>query len=85
LLPGLIDRNNTASDVWADTAYRSQANEAFLAGRALRSERRAGSRVRHYQCERRLRYDITPLFVSVTPSLQLTITIGASLGRRLSP
>lgn len=31
LLPeGLIDRKNTASDVWADTAYRSQAKETFL-------------------------------------------------------
>jgi transposase, IS5 family len=30
LLPELVDRNNTASDVWADTAYRSQANEKFL-------------------------------------------------------
>mgnify|MGYP001792657603 CR=1 FL=1 len=28
---GLIDPNNTASDVWADTAYRSAANEQFLA------------------------------------------------------
>jgi len=31
LREGLIDPNNTASDVWADTAYRSAANEAFLA------------------------------------------------------
>jgi transposase, IS5 family len=38
LLPELIDTNNTASDVWADTAYRSQANERFLAGRLLRSQ-----------------------------------------------
>ena len=38
LLPELIDTNNTASDVWADTAYRSQANEKFLAGRLLRSQ-----------------------------------------------
>ena len=38
LLPELIDKNNTASDVWADTAYRSQANEQFLAGRLLRSQ-----------------------------------------------
>src|SRR5580658_10203787 len=38
LLPELIDRNNTASDVWADTAYRSQANEKFLTGRLLRSQ-----------------------------------------------
>ena len=38
LLPELIDRNNTASEVWADTAYRSQANETFLASRLLRSQ-----------------------------------------------
>jgi hypothetical protein len=28
---GLLDGKNTAATVWADTAYRSQANEAFLA------------------------------------------------------
>jgi hypothetical protein len=38
LLPELIDTHNTASNVWADTAYRSQANEKFLAGRLLRSQ-----------------------------------------------
>ena len=38
LLPELIDTNNTASEVWADTAYRSQVNEKFLAGRLLRSQ-----------------------------------------------
>lgn len=30
LREGLIDPANTASDVWADTAYRSAANERFL-------------------------------------------------------
>ena len=30
LREGLIDPANTASEVWADTAYRSAANEAFL-------------------------------------------------------
>lgn len=30
LREGLIDPNNTAGDVWADTAYRSRANEAWL-------------------------------------------------------
>lgn len=30
LREGLLDRTNTASGVWADTAYRSAANEAFL-------------------------------------------------------
>jgi IS5 family transposase len=38
LLPRLIDPNNTASDIWADTAYRSRANELFLTGRLLRSQ-----------------------------------------------
>jgi len=37
LLPGLLDRSNTASDVWADTAYRSKANEKHLADHGLRS------------------------------------------------
>jgi len=32
LREGLIDPSNTASDVWADTAYRSAENERFLAG-----------------------------------------------------
>jgi hypothetical protein len=31
LREGLIDPKNTASDVWAATAYRSKANETFLA------------------------------------------------------
>ncbi len=30
LREGLLDKTNTASPVWADTAYRSKANEAFL-------------------------------------------------------
>jgi transposase, IS5 family len=30
LREGLLDRSNTASSVWADTAYRSKANEAFM-------------------------------------------------------
>ncbi|MBB3884991.1 IS5 family transposase [Acetobacter oeni] len=30
LREGLLDRSNTASDVWADTAYRSKANEDFM-------------------------------------------------------
>src|SRR5579863_4315070 len=38
VLPELIDRNNTAGDVWADTAYRSQANEKYLADRLFRSQ-----------------------------------------------
>ena len=30
LREGLLDKTNTASTVWADTAYRSKANEEFL-------------------------------------------------------
>ncbi|CEF39523.1 transposase [Acetobacter senegalensis] len=30
LREGLLDHSNTASDVWADTAYRSKANEDFM-------------------------------------------------------
>ena len=47
LREGLIDPNNTASDVWADTAYRSAENERYLAGvgrvsRIHRRNREAG-------------------------------------------
>ena len=30
LREGLLDKTNTASAVWADTAYRSRANEEFM-------------------------------------------------------
>jgi IS5 family transposase len=38
LREGLLDRSNTASTVWADTAYRSKANEAFLEARSFISQ-----------------------------------------------
>jgi IS5 family transposase len=34
-LPNLVSKDNTGSEVWADTAYRSQANEQWLAGKHL--------------------------------------------------
>ena len=37
LREGLIDRENTGSEVWADTAYRSRANEAYLTSIGKRS------------------------------------------------
>lgn len=42
LREGLIDPNNTASDVWADSAYRSAENERFLQriGKVSRIHRR---------------------------------------------
>jgi IS5 family transposase len=36
-LEQVLDRGNTASEVWADTAYRSAKNEAMLARRGLLS------------------------------------------------
>ncbi len=37
LREGLIDKQNTASGVWAGTAYRSAANERFLEKNGFRS------------------------------------------------
>ena len=37
-LANVLDPSNTASDVWADTAYRSKANEAHLAQHGRRSK-----------------------------------------------
>ena len=34
-LAEVVDANNTAGDIWADTAYRSAKNEAWLASRGL--------------------------------------------------
>lgn len=36
-LPRLIDRENTGSEVWADSAYRSRKNEKWLARRMMTS------------------------------------------------
>jgi transposase, IS5 family len=36
-LPNLLSKENTASDVWADTAYRSQKNEEHLAKNGFKS------------------------------------------------
>jgi transposase, IS5 family len=42
MLRDVVTNGNTASDVWADTAYRSQVNEAWLKrqGRVSRIHRR---------------------------------------------
>ena len=37
-LPRLVSRANTGSEVWADTSYRTKANEAYLAAHGLRSQ-----------------------------------------------
>ena len=38
LREGLLDKTNTAGAVWADTAYRSAANEAFMAANGFVSK-----------------------------------------------
>jgi IS5 family transposase len=38
LRPGLLDKTNTGSTVWADSAYRSKAKEAFMEKHGLRSQ-----------------------------------------------
>lgn len=38
ILPNLLDKTNTGSHVWADTAYRSQKNEAHLARQGFKSQ-----------------------------------------------
>ena len=43
-LPALISKANTASDVWADTAYRSKANEKHLADNGFARASTARSR-----------------------------------------
>ena len=35
VLPRLVTTDNTSSEVWADSAYRSQKNEKWLASRML--------------------------------------------------
>lgn len=35
---GLLDKTNTGSTVWADSAYRSKANEAFMDRQGFRSQ-----------------------------------------------
>jgi len=46
-LPEVLDKSNTASSVWADTAYRSKANETHMEKNGFVSKvhfrRRAGS------------------------------------------
>jgi transposase, IS5 family len=37
-LGAVLDRDNTVSDVWADTAYRSATNLALLERRGLRPQ-----------------------------------------------
>ena len=54
LLPGLVDKTNTARDVWADTAYRSKANERHLADNGLRS------RIHRKKPNRRIDQGIAP-------------------------
>lgn len=85
-LPVLLDPNNTASDVWADTAYRSQANEAHLEARGLRSrihrKRQAGKPLpRHIArangCKSKVRAGVEHVFAYEKGPMGLVVrTIG---------
>jgi IS5 family transposase len=53
LREGLLDKTNTASGVWADTAYRSAVNEAFLArnGFVSHNPSQAAEGPHHARCD----------------------------------
>jgi len=41
-LPDVVSKDNTGSGIWADTAYRSKKNEAFLAKGIARARIKIG-------------------------------------------
>ncbi|GBQ96219.1 transposase [Gluconobacter cerinus NRIC 0229] len=54
LREGVLDKTNTASTIWADTAYRSKANEDFMdkegfVSKVLRKTPHLKSMLRHIQ------------------------------------
>jgi IS5 family transposase len=66
MLRDVVTNDNTASDVWADTAYRSRSNEAWLKsiGRVSRVHRKKPHRAR----QRRQVYRACPRRARVRPS-----------------
>ena len=61
-LSAVLDKTNTASAVWADTAYRSAANEAHLERNGFRSRihfrRRPGADLMAAQKPANLAYNV---------------------------
>jgi transposase, IS5 family len=91
----VLDRNNTASDVWADTAYRSAANLALLKRRGLKPQFQRVSRTRTVERWRPFRL-VVLIFIAATTAHNRSISSAgrtrgrprserhASFGRRLS-
>lgn len=90
-LPGLLDRSNTASAVWADTAYRSQKNEKRIAAAGLTSRvhfRRApgkplpAARQKANAARSRVRSGVEHVFADQKHRMELFIrTIGIARAR----
>ena len=56
MLPNLVKTDNTSSEVWADSAYRSQKNEKWLAAKGLVSRIHRQSRGQDAACQHRLQF-----------------------------
>lgn len=85
-LAKVIDTNNTASDVWADTAYRSKANETLIEDLGLKSKihfrkpkgkKMSGPHQRANATRSKVRSKIEHVFGMLKTQMNLTIrTIG---------
>jgi len=90
-LPEVLDRSNTASAVWADTAYRSQANETHMEKNGFVSKvhfrRRAGSPLTTAQAKAnaarsKVRSAVETVFAAQKHRFHLFVrTIGATRAR----
>jgi IS5 family transposase len=89
-LEDLLDRGNTASEVWADTAYRSAKNEAMLARRGFVSRihrkkpkgKPMPDRTRIANAQSKVRSAVEHVFAHQKGLLGLTIrTIGLARAR----
>ena len=90
-LPGLLDPENTASAVWADTAYRTRRNLEALQRRGLRERiqfrrpprrRLCGSRARANAARARVRVAIEHVFAGQKHRMGLFVrTIGIARAR----
>lgn len=90
-LPEVLDRSNTASAVWADTAYRSQANEKHMEKNGFVSKvhfrRRAGSPLTTAQAKAnaarsKVRSAVETVFAAQKHRFHLFVrTIGATRAR----
>jgi transposase, IS5 family len=83
-LGAVLDRDNTASEVWADTAYRSAANLALLERRGLRPQfQRKKPRAKRGNATRaRVRSRVEHVFAAQKCRLGLVVrTVGMTRAR----